>query len=93
VSRVTVWIGGATGSGKTTLSRVFAGRHGLRVFPLDAFWYSHEARLPEPERSPDDQWLGQTPAEQTAEFEALARRRWPLVLADLSALPPSPPVA
>ncbi|MEV6520632.1 hypothetical protein AB0M43_01655 [Longispora sp. NPDC051575] len=89
---VTVWIGGGTGSGKTTLTRILAGRHGLRVFPLDAFWHSHEARLPEPERSPDDQWLGLTPVEQAAEFEALARKRWPLVLADLAALPASPPV-
>jgi hypothetical protein len=70
---------------------MFAGRHGFRIFPLDAFWYSHAARLPEPEPSPDEQWLGQ-PEAQAAEFEALARRRWPLVLADLAALPSSPPV-
>ena len=76
MSGVTVWVGGGTGSGKTTVTRMLAGRHGLPVFPLDAFWYSHEARLPEPERSPDDQWLGQTPAAQAAEFEALARRIW-----------------
>lgn len=87
-----MWIGGATGSGKTTVTRAFAGRHGLRVFPIDAFWYSHAARLPEPEPSPDEQWLGRTPAGQAAEFEALTRRRWPLVTADLAALPSTPPV-
>lgn len=87
-----IWIGGATGSGKTTVTRSFAGRHGLRVFPIDAFWYSHAARLPEPEPSPEEQWLGRSPAEQAAEFEALTRRRWPLVLADLAVLPPTPPV-
>jgi len=92
MSKVAVWIGGGTGSGKTTVTRMFAGRHGLRVFPLDAFWYSHAARLPEPEPEPDEQWLEQTPAEQAAEFEALTRRRWPLVAADLAALPSSPPV-
>jgi hypothetical protein len=92
MSRVKVWIGGGTGAGKTAVTRMFAGRHGLRVFPVDAFWYSHLARLPEPEPSPDEQWLGQTPAAQAAEFEALTRRRWPLVLADLAALPLSPPV-
>jgi hypothetical protein len=91
VSGVTVWIGGGTGSGKTTVARMFAGRHGLRVFPLDAFWYSHAARLPEPEPEPDEQWIGTAPAAQAAEFEALTRRRWPLVLADLAALPASPP--
>ena len=86
------WIGGGTGSGKTTVTRVLAGRHGLRVFPLDAFWYSHAARLPEPEPDPDEQWLGSTPTEQAAEFEAVTRRRWPLVLNDLACLPACPPV-
>ena len=92
MSKITGWIGGGTGAGKTTLTRILAGRHGLRVFPLDAFWYSHAARLPEPEPGPDEQWLGQTPARQAADFEALTRRRWPLVLDDLAALPSSPPV-
>jgi hypothetical protein len=92
MSKAVGWIGGGTGSGKTTLTRILAGRHGLRVFPLDAFWYSHLARRPEPEPAPDEQWLGQTPAQQAAEFEALTRRRWPLILADLAALPPSPPI-
>jgi hypothetical protein len=89
---ITVWIGGPMGSGKTTVARIIAGRHGLRVFPIDSFWYSHAARLPSPEPSPQEQWLGQTPAEQAASFESLTRHRWPLVLADLAALPPSPAV-
>jgi hypothetical protein len=74
------------------VTRVLAGRYGLRVFPLDAFWYSHAARLPEREPDPDEQWLGHTPAEQAAEFEAVTRRRWPLVLSDVAALPAYPPV-
>jgi hypothetical protein len=86
------WIGGGTGSGKTTVTRILAGRFGLRVFPLDAFWYSHGARLPEHEPDPDEQWLGSTPVEQAAEFEAVARRRWPLVLSDVASLPSRPPV-
>ncbi|GIH07550.1 hypothetical protein Rhe02_56170 [Rhizocola hellebori] len=92
MSTGTVWIGGGTGAGKTTVTRMLAGRRGLRVFPLDAFWYSHLARLPEPEPDPDEQWLGQSPQAQAAEFEALTRRRWPLVLSDLAALPSSPPI-
>jgi hypothetical protein len=32
------------------------------------------------EPTPDEQWLGMTPAEQAADFEALTRRRWPLVV-------------
>jgi hypothetical protein len=88
----TVWLGGGTGSGKTTVARAFASRHGLRVFPVDSFWYSHAGRLSEADRTPDAQWLGQTPCEQAAEFEAVARARWPLVLADLAAVPSRPPV-
>jgi hypothetical protein len=87
-----VWIGGSTGSGKSTVTRLLAARHGLRVFPIDAFWYSHVARLGESEPGPDEQWLGRSPDAQAADFEALTRRRWPLVLADLAALPSSPPV-
>jgi hypothetical protein len=89
-----VWIGGSTGSGKSTVTRVLAARHGLRVFPVDAFWYSHVTRLGEldQEHTPGEQWLGMTPAERAADFEALTRRRWPLVVADLAALPPTPPV-
>jgi hypothetical protein len=86
-----VWIGGGTGSGKTTVTRLLAGRHGLRVFPVDAFWYSHLARRPEPEPDPDAQWLGASPAAQAREFEALTRRRWSLILDDLAALPGRPP--
>jgi hypothetical protein len=94
MARATIWIGGGTGSGKSTVTRILAARHGLRVFPLDAFWYSHADRLGErdDEPTPDQQWLGMTPAEQAANFEALTRRRWPLVVADLAALPPDPPV-
>jgi hypothetical protein len=94
MARAVVWIGGSTGSGKTTVTRILAARHGLRVFPVDAFWYSHVHRLGElaDEPAPDAQWLDMTPAEQAADFEASTRRRWPLVVADLDALPPSPPV-
>jgi len=94
MARVTVWIGGSTGSGKSTVTRILAARHGLRVFPIDAFWYSHVRRLGESEAepTPDEQWLGMTTAEQAADFEALTRKRWPLVAADLDALPPDPPV-
>jgi hypothetical protein len=94
MARAAVWIGGSTGSGKTTVTRLLAARHGLRVFPLDAFWYSHVRRLGELaiDPTPDEQWLGMTPAQQAVDFEALTRKRWPLVAADLDALPADPPV-
>jgi dephospho-CoA kinase len=74
VAEAVGWIGGGRGSGKTTVARALAARHGLRIFPVDAFWYGHSARLnaaqrlagqlDEPELTPDQQWLGQTPEEQ-----------------------------
>jgi len=94
MARATVWIGGSTGSGKSTVTRILAARHGMRVFPIDAFWYSHVHRLGEldSEPTPDEQWLGMTPVEQAADFEALTRRRWRLIVADLDTLPTDPPV-
>jgi hypothetical protein len=94
MARAAVWVGGSTGSGKSTVTRLLAARLGLRVFPIDAFWYSHVHRLGEldDEPTPDAQWLGMTPAEQAADFEALTRRRWPLVAEDLAGLPAQPPV-
>ena len=86
------WIGGGTGSGKTTVARLLAARHGLRAFHVDAFWYAYDARLREPELTPDAQWLGQTPEAQAAEFEATSRRRLRLVFEDLADLPERPPI-
>ena len=85
-----VWLGGGTGSGKSTVARLLAARHGLRCFRVDDFWYAHDARLDEPRLTPDEQWLGLTPEEQAAAFEETSRRRFQLVLADLVALPTRP---
>jgi hypothetical protein len=87
-----VWIGGGTGGAKTTVARALAARYGLRVFAIDAFWYAHEARLGESRLEPDDQWLHLTPLQQADLFEATARRRFALVLADLAGLPLRPSI-
>jgi hypothetical protein len=94
------WIGGGTGSGKTTLARALAARHGLRLFPIDAFWYAHSARLnsaclnsacrKEPELTPDQQWLGQNPEEQAEAFAQTSRDRLRLAMEDLAQLPRRP---
>jgi shikimate kinase len=84
------WIGGGTGSGKSTVARALAARHGLRMFPVDAFWYARSARLDEPELTPDEQWLGQPPEERAEAFELTSRRRMLLAMADLAQLPKRP---
>jgi hypothetical protein len=88
--RRVVWIGGGTGSGKSSTAHVLASRHGWRLFRIDDRWYAHAVRLAGERLTPDEQWLGQTPQEQAAEWEAQARQKWPLVLEDLERLPASP---
>jgi hypothetical protein len=85
-----IWIGGGTGSGKTTVARMLSRRHRLRQFAIDSFWYAHSERLGEREPSPTEQWLWRSPAEQAAEFERSAKGRMGLVLEQLGTLPAAP---
>jgi hypothetical protein len=81
----TVWIGGGTGGGKSTLARALAVRHGLRCFPIDAFWYAYLGdRSP---KTPDEQWLETPPEVQADEFERDSRRMHEAALLDLAATP------
>ena len=42
--RHVVWIGGAPGSGKTTVARRLARRHGLRLYSADTRTWEHRDR-------------------------------------------------
>jgi hypothetical protein len=87
-----IWIGGGTGSGKSTAARALAVKHGLRRFPIDAFWYAYDARWAHPRKSPDEQWLDTPPEVQAAEFEETSRRMMGFALDDLAVLPDVPTV-
>jgi hypothetical protein len=87
-----IWIGGGTGAGKTTTARALAVEHGLRRFPIDAFWYAYDARWAQPRKSPDEQWLETPPDVQAAEFEETSRRMMRFALDDLAELPAVPTV-
>jgi hypothetical protein len=87
-----LFIGGGTGGGKTTLARELAGRHGLRLLPIDAFWYEHAERAGKQSPPPDVQWLEWTPATQAADFERASRLMLGYVLEDLPSLPGQPAV-
>jgi hypothetical protein len=79
------FLGGAPGSGKTSISRALAYRHDLQLYNLDHRTWEHEHKLPP--RPPRDWSL---PAAELADvFVAYSHERWPLVLADLAELPPS----
>jgi hypothetical protein len=85
-----LFVGGGTGGGKTTLARLLAGRHGLRLLPIDAFWYEHAERANETSPDPDVQWLEWTPTTQADDFERISRLMLGYVLEDLPSLPAQP---
>ena len=87
-----IWIGGGTGAGKSTVARALAVDHGLRRFPIDAFWYAYDTRGAQPRKSPDEQWLETPPDVQAAEFEDTSRRMMRFALDDLAELPAAPTV-
>jgi len=80
-----LFIGGATGSGKTSIARALAFRWDLQLYNVDHRTYDHVERLGG--HTPD--W-SRTPAQLVDDFVAHAHARWPLVLEDLTALPSSP---
>ena len=87
--RLTLWLGGMSGVGKTTAARVLARRHDLHLYTLDSRTYAHAERMDVPalQMSADELWLDRAPEQMAADFEAEARERFPLVLADLAEVP------
>ena len=64
-----LWIGGATGSGKTSISRALAFRHDLQLYNVDHRTYDHVLRLP---RAPKPDW-SRPPDELHERFVAIRR--------------------
>jgi hypothetical protein len=82
-----LFIGGGPGAGKTSIARALAYRWDLQLYCIDLRTWEHHHRL----GSPAIDWE-RSPEELVDEFVAASRRRWPLVLEDLAALPASPAV-
>lgn len=76
-----------SGVGKTTAARAFATEHDLWLYSLDARTYEHAAKLPPDSLTLDERWVDSTPEELADWFEDHARKRFPLVLADLASIP------
>ena len=73
-----------SGVGKTTAARAFAHEHGLWLYSLDSRSYEHDAKLQGDGKTLDERWVDTTPEELADWFEDYSRRRFPLVLGDLT---------
>jgi hypothetical protein len=88
-----VWLGGATGSGKSSIARELARRHDLQLYNIDHRTWTHSARSGEGSfltLSMDERWLVPTPEQLVQRFVQAAEERLPLILEDLAALPEAP---
>lgn len=95
---VVLWIGGGPQAGKTTLSRLLAGKYGLRIYNLDLHGTpEHGTRPGEAEvafaaLSMDERWALPTVAELVARSIRIWEERFVRVTEDLLALPRTRPI-
>lgn len=95
------WIGGGSGSGKSTIARRLAGWHGLRVFATDEVMPDH-ARRSTPEDSPyltkfaamdmDERWVNRSPEAMLETFHWFRGEGFSLIIDDLLRFPREPAV-
>ncbi len=92
-----LWLGGPPGAGKTAIATRLARRHGLRWYNADTQTWAHRDRAlregnPAARRweamTPQERWLGSTPAEMLE--LSLHAERGPMVVDDIRRLPDSP---
>jgi hypothetical protein len=88
-SRTVLWLGGMPGVGKTTAARTVARRYDLWFYPVDARTYAHAEAMDVPalHMTPDELWLDRSPEQMADDFEAEARERFQLIVADVCSLP------
>lgn len=95
-----LWIGGATDTGKTTISQIIAERYGLQLYNYDRHDLPQIERLAQTlpryraflSASLDERWVHPEP-EDLLQFALQGfRERFPLVVEDLLALPKEPMV-
>jgi len=94
------WIGGGSGAGKSTVARQLAADHGLRLYHAEPF--SKYAGRADSGATPllqefmamdmDERWVNRSPAVMLETFHGFQGEGFDLVLEDLRALPPDPPV-
>ncbi|KAB8187639.1 hypothetical protein FH610_000200 [Microbispora catharanthi] len=95
------WIGGGSGSGKSTIARRIADRYGMRLYDTDAVMPDHARRMPV-EQAPylgrfaamdmDERWVARSPREMLETFHWFHGEGFTLIVEDLLALPTDLPV-
>jgi hypothetical protein len=90
-----LWIGGGPQAGKTTLSRLLAGKWDLRIYNLDWHAVREHTERPRPQASAfaaltmDQRWAAPTVAELTRRSIAIWEENFEQVVKDLRATPPT----
>jgi len=99
--RHVLWIGGAPGSGKTTIGRWLAHRYDLRSYNADAYtWAHHDRSLADGDAgatrwealSADERWLAVPPDEMARFSLEMNAERFRKMVDDVRALPARPAV-
>ncbi len=95
------WIGGGSGSGKSSIARRLAAEHGLRLYSTDAVMADHGRRIT-PEDGPalttfvamdmDERWVRRSPRAMLETFHWFQGEGFELITEDLLGLPTEPSV-
>lgn len=95
------WLGGGSGSGKSTIARRLAAQYGVRLYSTDDVMSDHASRSTRQD-SPyladfiamdeDERWLNRSPVTMLETFHWFRGEGFPLIVEDLLTLPEAPPV-
>ncbi|MGH8897139.1 MAG: hypothetical protein ACRDZ4_08990 [Egibacteraceae bacterium] len=95
------WIGGGSGSGKSTIAKRIADQHGLHLYASDDVMPDH-GRRSTPEDSPylskfiamdmDERWVTRSPQEMLETFHWFRGEGFSMIVEDLLRLPTEPGV-